>query len=114
MKPETKFQKIKDEQMLKQILSEARSIKFDFKRWGFRLVITPLNVRKGWKRMTPEEIYQPETYSLFLNDECIFADMFIFDLRKIYKLAKRYKHDHGIRKLRENIKEIIGWNIIME
>ena len=57
--------------------------------------------------MTPEQVYTPEIYNLYLNDECVAEDMYITDLRKIHLEAKRYRHDHGIKKLQENIEDIL-------
>lgn len=103
----TRIRRKMDEEARSKILRDARSMQFDFKRWGFRLEITPLHIRKGWKKMTPDEIFYPETYDLFLDNECIADDMFITDLRQIYIKAKRYRHHYGTKKLREDIKELI-------
>lgn len=107
MRTELKQQKELDEQYRANILKEARHIQYDFKRWGFRLDIFPLHTYNGWAKMTPKQVYTPEIYYLYLNDECIAENMHISDLRKIYLTAKRYKHDHGIKKLQENIKKIL-------
>ncbi len=107
MKPEAKRRKKLDKQHREKIIQEARYIAYDFKRWGFRLDIFPLHPYKGWARMTPEQVYQPEIYDLWLGNECIAEDLYITDLRKTYLAAKRYRHDHGVKRLRENIKQIL-------
>ena len=107
MKTETKKIKELDRQHREKIIQEARKIAYDFKRWGFRLDIFPLHPYSGWAKMTPQQVYQPEIYDLCLNDECIAKNVQITDLRKIYLAAKRYRHDHGIKKLQENIKRIL-------
>ena len=107
MKTETKKIKELDRQHREKIIQEARKIAYDFKRWGFRLDIFTLHPYSGWAKMTPEQVYTPEIYNLFLNDECVAEDMIITDLRKIYLIAKRYRHDHGIKKLQENIEDIL-------
>lgn len=104
MKSDTKRIKELDRQQREKIIQEARKIAYDFKRWGFRLNIFPLHPYSGWTKMTPQQVYQPEIYYLYLNDECLAKNMHITDLRKIYLAAKRYRHDHGIKKLQENIK----------
>ena len=109
MNPETKRIKELDRQQREKIIREARKIAYDFKRWGFRLDIFPLHPYSGWAKMTPEQVYTPETYDLYLNDECVAEDMYITDLRKSHLASKRYKHDHGVKKLRENIKDILKW-----
>lgn len=107
MKSDTKRIKELDRQQREKIIQEARKIAYDFKRWGFRLNIFPLHPYSGWAKMTPQQVYQPEIYYLYLNDKCITRNMHITDLRKIYLAAKRYRHDHGIKKLQENIKMIL-------
>lgn len=108
MKLETKMRKELEKQHREKIIEDARHIAYDFKRWGFRLNIYPLHPHKGWAKMTPEQVYQPEIYDLQLNDECVAANMHITDLRKLHLAAKRYRHANGVKKLRENIKEIIN------
>ena len=107
MKPETKRIKELDRQQREKIIREARNIAYDFKRWGFHLDIFPLHPHTGWAKMTPEQVYTPEIYNLYLNDECVAEDMYITDLKKAHIAAKRYRHDHGIKKLQENIKKIL-------
>lgn len=107
MKTETKNIKELDRQQREKIIREARKIAYDFKRWGFRIDIFPLHPYCGWAKMTPEQVYTPEIYNLCLNDECIVEDMYITDLRKIHLEAKRYRHDHGVKELRDNIKDIL-------
>ncbi len=58
--------------------------------------------------MTPEQVYQPEIYDLCLNDECVAKDLDIINLQKAHLAAKRYRHNHGIKKLRENIKDVLN------
>lgn len=101
MKPETKRIKELDRQQREKIIREARKIAYDFKRWGFRLDIFPLHPHTGWAKMTPEQVYTPEIYNLYLNDECVAEDMYITDLRKIHLEAKRYRHDHGIKNYKK-------------
>lgn len=107
MKPETKKIKELDRQHRVRIIQEARKIEYDFKRWGFRLNIFPLHPYCGWAKMTPQQVYQPEIYALYLGDECIKDNMYITDLRKAHLSAKRYRHDNGIKKLQENIEDIL-------
>ncbi|MGN0477714.1 MAG: hypothetical protein ACI4HM_10320 [Ruminococcus sp.] len=107
MKPETKRIKELDRQQREKIIQEARKIAYNFKRWGFRLDICPLHLYSGWAKMTPEQVYTPEIYNLYLYDECVAEDMYITDLKKAHIAAKRYRHDHGIKKLQENIKKIL-------
>lgn len=107
MKPETKKIKELDRQEREKITQEARKIAYDFKRWGFRLDIFPLHPYSGWAKMTPQQVYQPEIYALYLDDECIKDNMYITDLSKVYLAAKRYRHDNGIKKLQENIEDIL-------
>lgn len=108
MKPETKRRKELDEQERLKIIHEAKHISYDFERWGFEIKTLPLHPHNGWAKMTPEQVYNPEIYALYLNDECIANDLYIVDLRKIHIKAKRYRHDHGVRKLRENIRDVIN------
>lgn len=111
MRLEIKKEKELDKQHRTDIIEEARHIAYDFKRWGFRLKIYPLHPYKGWAKMTPQQIYNPEIYDLYLSDECVAKDMYITDLRKVHLVAKRYKHNYGVKKLRENIKEILEYGI---
>lgn len=108
MKPETKRRKELEKQHREKIIEDARHISYDFKRWGFRLDIIPLHPHKGWAKMTPEQIYQPETYDLWLDNECVAKNMYITDLRKLHLAAKRYRHANGVKKLRENIKDVLN------
>lgn len=108
MKPETKMRKELDTQQRDNIIQEARMIKYQFKRWGFQLKIYPLNPYSGWAKMTPEQVYQPEIYDLYFNNECVAKNMYITDLRKVHLAMKRYKHDYGVKKLRNNIKDVIN------
>lgn len=107
MKPETKKIKELDQQHRERIIQEARKIAYDFKRWGFRLDIFPLHPYSGWAKMTPEQVYRPELYDLWLGNECVAEDLYITDLKKIHLAAKRYSHANGVRKLRENIKDVL-------
>lgn len=107
MNPETKRIKELDRQQREKIIQEARKIAYDFKRWGFHLDIFSMHPHTGWAKMTPEQVYTPEIYNLYLNDKCVAKDMYITDLRKAYLSAKRYRHDNGVKKLRENIKDIL-------
>lgn len=107
MKPEIKRNKELDRQQRDSILQEARTIKYQFKRWKFQLKIYPLNPYSGWAKMTPKQVYQPEIYELWLGDECIAKDLYIKDLKRIYLAMKRYRHDYGVKKLRENIKDVV-------
>lgn len=107
MKKETKRIKEFKKEKKAEIQELARSISFQFKRWGFELKIEDLNPSHGWAELTPAQAYNPEIYSLFLDDECIISNLYIKDLEKIYKTVKRYKHDFGVKKLRINIKNII-------
>ncbi len=107
MKPETKKIKELDRQHREKIIKEARKIAYDFKRWGFRLDIFPLHPYSGWAKMTPQQVYQPEIYALYLDDECIAEDMYITNLKKTHLAVKRYRHDHGVKKLRKNINKIL-------
>lgn len=107
MKIETKKIKELNRKEREKIIQEARKIAYDFKRWGFRIDIFPLHPHTGWAKMTPEQVYTPEIYNLCLNDECIVEDMYITDLRKVHLSAKRYRHDHGVKELRDNIKDIL-------
>ena len=107
MKPETKMIKELDRQQRDKIIREARKIAYDFQRWVFKIDIFPLHPHIGWAKMTPEQVYTPEIYNLYLNDECVAEDMYITDLKKAHHSAKRYRHDHGVKKLRENIKDIL-------
>lgn len=91
-----------------EIQRTARSIGFELKRWGFELQIEDLNPYDGWAEMTPEQAYNPEVYSLILNDCYIVQDLDFKELKKIYSLMKRYKHDNGVKKLRENIKIVLN------
>ena len=108
MKPETKRRKELDRQQRNTIIQESRIIKYQFKRWGFRLNIFPLHPYSGWAKMTQEQIYQPEIYDVWLGKECVAEDLYITDLRKVYLAMKRYKHDYGVKKLRENIKDVLN------
>ncbi len=108
MKSDTKRRKELDRQQRANIMQEARMLKYQFKRWGFRLKIYALNPYSGWATMTPEQAYQPEIYELWLENECVADNLYISDLRKVYLAAKRYKHDYGINKLRENIKDVLN------
>lgn len=107
MKKETKrIKKFKQEKKA-EIQELARSIGFQFKRWGFKLKIEDLNPSHGWAELTPAQAYNPEIYSLFLDDECIISDLCIKELKNVFLKAKRYKHDFGVKMLRKNIKDII-------
>ncbi len=108
MKLEIKIRKELDKQHREKIIEEARHIAYDFKRWGFRFDIFPLHPHKGWAKMTPKQIYQPETYDLWLGDECVAENLDITNLKKAHLAAKRYRHANGVRKLRENIKEVLN------
>ena len=108
MKPETKRIKELDRQQRDSVIQEARIIKYQLKRWGFLLKIYPLNPYSGWAKMSPEQVYQPEIYDLWLANECIAKNLYIKDLRNIYLIMKRYRHDYGIKKLRENIKDVLN------
>ncbi len=109
MNDNTRMQKEIDEQYRDKILEEARYIKSNFKKWGFKIDILPLNPHRGWGKMTAEEIFKPELYDLWLGDEILLIDMNIHQLRKVYRKAKKYRHDYGVKKLRENIKDILKW-----
>lgn len=90
-----------------EIQRVARSIGFELKRWGFELYIEDLNPYDGWAEMIPDQAYNPETYNLILNGRYLLQNLDFKELKKTHLLMKRYKHDHGVKKLRENIKEIL-------
>ena len=107
MKKETKrIKKFKQEKKA-ETQELARSIGFQFERWGFELKIEDLNPYEGWAEMTPDQAYNPEVYDLVLNGRCLLQNLDFKELKKIHLLMKRYRHDHGVKKLRENIKTIL-------
>lgn len=108
MKEETKRIKEFKQEKKAEIQEQARSIGFQFKRWGFDLKIEDLNPSQGWAELTPAQAYNPEKYSLFLDNVCIISDLNIKELKNVFLKSKRYKHDFGVKKLRKNIIEILN------
>ena len=55
MKKETKRIKEFKQEKKAEIQELARSIGFQFERWGFELKIEDLNPYEGWAEMTPDQ-----------------------------------------------------------
>lgn len=108
MKEETKNRKQSKRKALQELQREARINIWQLGKWGYSVDIESIDNDICHKEMTWGDIYSYENFWIHENGRCILRGCSYSGLRNFTKLAKRYKHNYGVRKLHNYTDEIIA------
>lgn len=107
MKEETRKYKQIKQQTLRELKREARANIWQLGKWGYSVDIEPVVDKTGCKELDWGEIYSFEKFHIYENGRCVFKGCSYFGLRNFTRLAKRYKHNYGVKKLHSYTNEIL-------
>lgn len=108
MKEETRNRKQSKIKVLHELKKEARFNVWILKKMGYSVNIESVSDGKSFKEMDWSEIYSFENFWIYENRRCILCGCNYSDLRNFTKLAKRYKHLYGVKRLHNCTDEIVA------
>lgn len=108
MKEETRKRKQSKRKALQELKREARFNIWQLRKWGYFVDIKSNTKNTGYKEMDWKDIYSFENFRIYERGKCILKSCNYFDLRNFAKLAKRYKHNYGVKKLNEHTQEMVA------